>query len=256
MSRPRVMVSRCLLGEAVRFDGGHRALVGLRESLASIWEWVPVCPEVEAGMPVPRPPIDLVGVGGRWTVVESATGRDVTAPLLAVARARTAQATEMGLDGALLKARSPSCAIGDARRFIAGVGGSSTAGFGALAGTLRSARPLLPMVDESVGGDPERLVAFIGRVHVHHLCRLAGPQEALQRLGHLLPIDPQRASRLGLLAALGDAGAFCRQAFALMSATPPALWPREWMPASLAITLRTVRNLHSSGAVKKATVTR
>ena len=256
MSRPRVMVSRCLLGDPVRYDGGHREVAGLREALASVWDWVPVCPEVEAGMPVPRPPIDLVGVGGRWSVVESATGRDVTPKLRAAARARSAQAAEKGLDGAILKARSPSCGIGDARRFVAGVGGASTAGFGALAGALRSASPLLPMVDESVAGDGARLVAFIGRVHVHHLCRRGGPRAALLRLRHLLPIDPQRASRLRLLAALGDAGAFCREASALVSATQPALWPREWISGSLAITLRTVRDLHASGAVKKATVTR
>ena len=58
--RPRVGISRCLLGDAVRYDGAHRRDEELLSMLGSIVEWVPVCPEVEVGMSTPREPIDLV----------------------------------------------------------------------------------------------------------------------------------------------------------------------------------------------------
>jgi hypothetical protein len=53
-ARPRLGVSSCLLGEAVRWDGGHRRDTFLTGTLARVVEWVPVCPEVEVGMGVPR----------------------------------------------------------------------------------------------------------------------------------------------------------------------------------------------------------
>ena len=61
MSRPRFGISRCLLGECVRYDGRHKLDPYLRDQLGRLVEWVPVCPEVECGLPVPREPIRLVG---------------------------------------------------------------------------------------------------------------------------------------------------------------------------------------------------
>ena len=58
--RPRVGISRCLLGDEVRYDGGHKRDTILIATLGSLVEWVPVCPEVEAGMGTPREPIHLV----------------------------------------------------------------------------------------------------------------------------------------------------------------------------------------------------
>ena len=59
-SRPRVGISRCLLGENVRYDGGHKRDARLIEAFGAHVEWVPVCPEVEVGMGTPREPIQLV----------------------------------------------------------------------------------------------------------------------------------------------------------------------------------------------------
>ena len=59
--KPKVGVSRCLLGDAVRYDGQSKPDLIVIEQLSKIFELIPVCPEVEAGLPVPRPPVQLSG---------------------------------------------------------------------------------------------------------------------------------------------------------------------------------------------------
>ena len=61
----RLGISRCLLGETVRFDGGHKRDAFLTDILGRYVEWVPVCPEVEAGLGTPREAMRLVGGGRR-----------------------------------------------------------------------------------------------------------------------------------------------------------------------------------------------
>lgn len=109
MSLPRILVSACLLGEPVRYDG--RSKSGAHPALA---RWlaegrvVPVCPEVAGGLGVPRPPAER-GADGR---VRREDGTDVTAAFVAGAAAAVALARAEGCVLAVLKARSPSCGIG------------------------------------------------------------------------------------------------------------------------------------------------
>ena len=74
----RVGVSACLLGEKVRYDGGHKRDRFVTDLLGRFVEWVPVCPELEAGMGVPRPPIRLQRDGETLRLVETASGQDHT----------------------------------------------------------------------------------------------------------------------------------------------------------------------------------
>jgi uncharacterized protein YbbK (DUF523 family) len=60
---PRLGVSACLLGQNVRYDGGHRRDAFLYQVLSRFVQWVPVCPEIEAGMGVPRESVRLIGPG-------------------------------------------------------------------------------------------------------------------------------------------------------------------------------------------------
>lgn len=114
--RPRVLISRCLLGHRVRYDGRDKHQPALAPLLAR-WRVVGVCPELEAGLGVPRPPMDLVGPPGAARAMERASGRDLT-PLMTPAVARlVADLRDAGLDGAVLKARSPSCGTGSAARY-------------------------------------------------------------------------------------------------------------------------------------------
>lgn len=111
----KILISACLVGHKVRYDGGHQRLA---HSLISAWEQagrlVPCCPEVLGGLPVPRPPAEICGGTGRDVIrgiaaVRTATDDDVTAAFVAGAQAtlELAQAHEIRL--AILCQRSPSC---------------------------------------------------------------------------------------------------------------------------------------------------
>src|SRR5437867_8270240 len=83
----RLGVSACLLGARVRYAGGHKRAGALLRALGADVEWVPVCPEVELGLGVPRPPIVLVGSPSSLRLVEPESGRDLTGPMRRLARA-------------------------------------------------------------------------------------------------------------------------------------------------------------------------
>ena len=74
----RVGISACLLGEKVRYDGGHKHDRFLTDTLGKFFQWVPVCPEVEAGMDTPREPIQLVQLQGEIRVVGIHSATDHT----------------------------------------------------------------------------------------------------------------------------------------------------------------------------------
>ncbi len=109
--KPRIGVSACLLGEAVRYDGSAKPDRWILEVLAGTADLVPLCPEAGAGLGVPRPPVHLVRVGRevRALGVED-SALDVTGPL----RAWSANMHEVlkTLDAVILKSRSPSCGVG------------------------------------------------------------------------------------------------------------------------------------------------
>lgn len=111
----RVLVSACLLGQAVRYDGRDaRASSGVLERWAAEGRIVPFCPEVAGGLGVPRPPAELRGGDGAEVLRGGARVRtrreDVTEAFLAGAEAALAAAKSQGVVAAVLKDRSPSCA--------------------------------------------------------------------------------------------------------------------------------------------------
>lgn len=114
----RILVSACLMGRAVRFDGrakptDHEIFLRWREE----GRLIPFCPEVVGGLPVPRPPAEIEGGRGARAVLEgrarirTTEGRDVTAFFLAGARAALRAAREQGVRLAVLKENSPSCGV-------------------------------------------------------------------------------------------------------------------------------------------------
>ncbi len=111
----RVLVSSCLLGERVRYDGGD---AGTASPILERWRaegrLVPFCPEVAGGLPVPRPPAEIDGRDGPLVLsgdakVVDETGRDVTSQFLAGARQALQAARDAGARLAILKEGSPSC---------------------------------------------------------------------------------------------------------------------------------------------------
>jgi uncharacterized protein YbbK (DUF523 family) len=159
--RPRVGVSRCLLGDEVRYDGGHKREPLLIDALRDVVEWVPVCPEVEVGMGVPREPVHLVreSRGVHLRGVES--GRDWTEPMKTWARQRIAELETLDLAGFVLKARSPSCGVRDVPLHGAG---PPERGRGLFARILAELVPSLPVADEEDLRDPAARAWFIDRV--------------------------------------------------------------------------------------------
>lgn len=160
--RPRVGISRCLLGDEVRYDGTHKRDEALIEALNRHVEWVPVCPEVEVGMGTPREPIQLVARGdrapsgaGRVRLLGVTTGEDWTERMHTWAEARVRDLAALGLSGYVLKARSPSCGLRE------------ETGRGLFAQALVEAMPDLPVADEEMLRDPDARQEFLDRVLRH-----------------------------------------------------------------------------------------
>ncbi len=159
-----IAVSACLLGWAVRYDGRDKAHAGIRSLFASgEFVPVPVCPEVMAGLGVPRPPVELVRVGGTVRALGvSDRSLDVTDPLLRQASDWALHASAVA--GLVCKSRSPSCGLDVAFHDQTGRELGMTEGL--FIQVLRRYRPQLPIVEETVLDDPERRAAFLDRVRI------------------------------------------------------------------------------------------
>ncbi len=165
--RIRIGISSCLLGAAVRYDGGHKRDAYITGTLARCFEFVPVCPEVAIGLGTPRPPIRLVHTDEGVRVRDKDDGsRDVTDALRDFARA-TASRLGGGISGYIFKRASPSCGMERVKVYDPqGRPGRRSAG--AYAGALMAALPLLPCEEEGRLGDPDLRENFIERVFVFH----------------------------------------------------------------------------------------
>jgi uncharacterized protein YbbK (DUF523 family) len=149
----RVGVSSCLLGEAVRYDGGHKRDRLLIDTLGPLVEWVPVCPELEAGLGVPRPAMHLVRRAGEPRLLEIDSGHDHTEALSRLSAERVGELAGLQLAGYVLKARSPSCGVTGER--------------GLFAAALIDAVPGLPVEEEGRLQDASVLEAFLERMRAY-----------------------------------------------------------------------------------------
>lgn len=107
----KILVSACLLGEKVRYDGGHKRNPFLNGTLGLFVEWVRVCPEVDCGLPVPREAMRLVGEPKRPRLVTSRTAIDHTERMERWAKARLEELSGLDLCGYICKKDSPSCGM-------------------------------------------------------------------------------------------------------------------------------------------------
>jgi uncharacterized protein YbbK (DUF523 family) len=161
--RPRVGISRCLLGDEVRHDGGHKHEPSLIAGLSAHVELIAVCPELEVGMGVPREPVQLVASNNRDVRLAGVdSGTDWTAQMQAWAAERMAALRALGLSGFVLKSRSPSCGPRD----VPVRNGEASAGM--FAGALVTAMPNLPVEDEERLRDPQARALFLARVAAFH----------------------------------------------------------------------------------------
>ncbi len=166
----RIGVSSCLLGRGVRFDGGHKRDAFLTDTFGRFVEWVPVCPEVELGLGVPRKTLHLERDVDELRLVENGTERDLTAAMRRFAARRSRELGELDLCGYVLKSRSPSCGmervkVRDAR------GGPAPGGRGIFAAGLIEAFPELPVEEEGRLCDPVLRENWVERVFAYRRLR-------------------------------------------------------------------------------------
>jgi uncharacterized protein YbgA (DUF1722 family)/uncharacterized protein YbbK (DUF523 family) len=167
----RIGISLCLLGEKVRFDGGHKHDRFLTDTVGPFVRFIPVCPEVDIGMGTPREPIHLVASEGGVQLVAPKSGEDYTVRMTRYARKKIADLAALSLDGYILKKDSPSCGMERVR--VYGTGGmASRSGTGLFAAELIAALPRLPVEEEGRLNDPQLRENFFERVFAHRRLRI------------------------------------------------------------------------------------
>ena len=159
----RLGISACLLGRNVRYDGGHRRDTFLVDTLGRYVTWVPVCPEVECGLPVPREAMRLVGHLDQPHLITVRTGLDHTQRMLDWARRRIGELQTENLSGFVFKARSPSSGM-ERVKVYDDHGNPTRLGVGLFARQFLDHFPLLPAEEEGRLQDPLLRENFIERV--------------------------------------------------------------------------------------------
>ncbi len=191
----RLGISSCLVGEKVRYDGGHRRDAFLTDVFGPFVEWVPVCPEVEFGMGIPREPIRLVRRGPAVHLVGERSGTDYTRTMASWVRRRVRQLESFDLCGYVLKKDSPSCGMERVRVYDPN-GVPSKTGRGLFADALISRFEGLPVEEEGRLNDARLRENFVERVFAYH--RLHALFSGRWTLGRLVAFHT--AHRLQLLA--------------------------------------------------------
>ena len=235
----RIGISSCLLGEPVRFDGGHKRDPFLTQTFGAFVEWVPVCPEVECGLGTPRESMRLVRVDNDVRLLTVRTAVDLTDRMAAYTRRRIAALDAGELCGYVLKKDSPSCGMDRVK--IYGTGGvPEKSGRGVFAAGVVERFPSLPIEEEGRLSDPRLRENFVERVFAYwRLRRLFSGRWTLGGLvafqtAHkliLMAHSPEAYRELGRFVArargVGRAALECRYTEMFMSALTVIATPRR-----------------------------
>ena len=166
----RIGISSCLLGEQVRFDGGHKRDGFLVDTFGRWVEWVPVCPEVEVGLGVPRPTMRLERHDTAIRLVTPKTSEDHTEAMEAFSRRRAGELAREDLVGYVLKKDSPTCGMERVKVYDRH-GTPARTGVGLFAAALLARQPLLPIEEEGRLSDPRLRENFVERVFAYRRLR-------------------------------------------------------------------------------------
>lgn len=210
-ARPKIGISRCLLGEEVRYDGEAKLDHYLRDTWGQFVEWIPVCPEVECGLPVPRDPIQLTGNPDAPRLEVVRTGRNITDIMQRYSRHKMEELSTIFLHGFILKSRSPSCGLQSAE--VAGSTGTDQGrGTGIFARALKKNFPLLAIEEDEALHDPHRRDNFVERMFTlaqyRRTVKGAGGDPLLafhtRRKLQLMAHDPETLKHMGQIVAERD----------------------------------------------------
>jgi uncharacterized protein YbgA (DUF1722 family)/uncharacterized protein YbbK (DUF523 family) len=166
MEKITIGISSCLLGNNVRYDGGHKWDRYVTDTLGVYFEWVPVCPEVEFGLPIPREAMHLVGEPAAPRLVTIRTGIDHTDGMLKWADAKLKDLENEELCGFIFKSKSPSSGISGIKVYTPS-GMPNHKGTGIFGGAFMRHFPLIPVIDDGRLHDPQLRENFIERVFVY-----------------------------------------------------------------------------------------
>lgn len=145
---PCVCISRCLLGQKVRYDGRNALAPWITQEMGGLFKWVPVCPESECGLPIPREPIRLEGDAHSPRLVDIKSRTDYLEQMLDWTEKALVRLREERVCGFILKSRSPSCAAREKIPVYDPAGRAVGISLGIFARAARSAFPDLPVEDE------------------------------------------------------------------------------------------------------------
>ncbi len=178
--QPRVGISQCLLGDEVRYDGGHKRDAFLTDVLDPFVEWVPVCPEVEAGLGTPREAMHLAGDPDAPRLLTIRTKVDQTATLQTFSQRRVKELRECDLDGYIFKKNSPSCGVHRVKVYSK-KGQPGRQGKGIFSAAMREAYPLLPVEEEGRLNDAAIRENFIVRIFCYRRWKTQVQQRRITR---------------------------------------------------------------------------
>ncbi|MGA9110964.1 MAG: DUF523 domain-containing protein [Smithella sp.] len=164
MGKFKIGISSCLLGEKVRYDGGHKQNTVLKDALGEKHiDYIPVCPEVECGLGVPRKSMHLEGNPDSPRLIIISTGEDTTKRMVNWALKRVNQLDKEDICGFIFKSNSPSCGIRKVK-FFNEKHMHLKEDKGIFAKIFIEHFPLLPVEDEELLNDPVMLENFIERI--------------------------------------------------------------------------------------------
>ena len=165
-----VGVSACVVGDKVRYDGGHKKSGYVANYLGDVFKLKPVCPEVGMGMSVPRPPIRIVEHGESHVLVDAKDNTiDYTDTLNGFYTKQSSQFAE--LDGYIFCAKSPTCGVHRIKVYDDDGNLMHRKGVGLFAQSVMRDYPHLPVEEDGRLNDPGLRESFITKVYVHHRFR-------------------------------------------------------------------------------------
>ncbi len=160
----KIGISSCVLGERVRFDSGHKVSKFVTKELSPYFEFVPVCPEVGSGMPVPRPTIRLMSNEDRIALVETKDPtKEHTQAVVDYSKNKVVELEREELCGYIVCAKSPTC--GMERVKVYKKNSAENVGVGLYTNELMKAMPWLPVEEDGRLNDPVLKENFITRIY-------------------------------------------------------------------------------------------